>query len=419
MGVAPPAPVASLRSTSMFVRLLAALSLAVFTFAAEQDALAISQNIRARHMPFSTILDPIFEAPDSNVIAAYSRCGDSAIWTGHYIAAEAYRYKVTGDPNALDNLRAALWGLRLLVEVPGTGVLARCVVPVDSPYAPGIVAEENSNGIYSGTYDNTQYYWAGNTSRDQYSGVFFGMAVAWDLVDEIHVRGDVGYLMDRLLSTLDKNGWNVEMPDGSVSTTFLLRPDQQLALLQIGRHINPNWFSSKYKTNAAFKFFTVPLPIGIEVLDVNSSYFKFNLDTINLFSLIRWEDSDVRRGPYEKAYDTLRKTTNDQQNAHFNMIDRALNGPDARRDAETVQLLREWLLRPRRDVHVDLRGVVEACGDNRACQPVPVPQRVTTDFLWQRSPFQMYGGGDGFIEGAGIDYILPYWMGRYYGVVNE
>ena len=403
----------------MLVRLLAVFSLALFAFGAEQDALTISANIRARHMPFATILDPIFEAPDSDVITGYTRCGDSAIWTGHYIAAEAYRYKVTGDPDALDNLRAALWGLRLLVEVPGSGVLARCVVPVDSPYAPGIVAEEKGNGVYIGNYNNTQYYWVGNTSRDQYSGVFFGMAVAWDLVDEIHVRGDVGYLMDRLLSTLDKNGWTVVMPDGSSSTSFSIRPDQQLTLLQIGRHINPNWFASKYSNSATFKFFLVPVPIGVEVLDVDSSYFKFNLDTINLFSLIRWENNDLRRTTYKKAYDTLRNTTDDHQNAHFNMIDRALNGPNARRDAETVQLLRDWLLRPRRDVHVDLRGVVDACGDNRACQPVPVAERVTTDFLWQRSPFQMYGSGDGFIEGAGIDYLLPYWMGRYYGVVQD
>ena len=43
--------------------------------------------------------------------------------------------------------------------------------------------------------------------------------------------------------------------------------------------------------------------------------------------------------------------------------------------------------------------------------------RVRTDFLWQRSPFQASGGGDGFIETAGIDFTLPYWMARVYGVV--
>jgi uncharacterized protein (TIGR03437 family) len=43
---------------------------------------------------------------------------------------------------------------------------------------------------------------------------------------------------------------------------------------------------------------------------------------------------------------------------------------------------------------------------------------VPTDYLWQRSPFQLSGGGSGRVENAGIDYILPYWMARYYGVLG-
>ena len=46
---------------------------------------------------------------------------------------------------------------------------------------------------------------------------------------------------------------------------------------------------------------------------------------------------------------------------------------------------------------------------------------MNTDFLWQRSPFlirQEYVG-EGTIETAAIDYILPYWMGRYYGVITQ
>ncbi len=45
--------------------------------------------------PYGTVLDPIFAGPASNQIVGYTRCGDSAIWTGHYLAAEAFRYQVT------------------------------------------------------------------------------------------------------------------------------------------------------------------------------------------------------------------------------------------------------------------------------------------------------------------------------------
>jgi uncharacterized protein (TIGR03437 family) len=80
-------------------------------------------------------------------------------------------------------------------------------------------------------------------------------------------------------------------------------------------------------------------------------------------------------------------------------------------------LLDQWLQRPKRDPYVDLTKTVQVCG-SEACQPVPVPLRPPTDFLWQRDPFQLAGGGFGTVEGAGIDYILPYWMGRYYGVID-
>jgi hypothetical protein len=116
------------------------------------------------------------------------------------------------------------------------------------------------------------------------------------------------------------------------------------------------------------------------------------------------------------AYDTLRNTTQQHGNAHFNMIDRALKGLDSARDSETITLLNSWLSRPRRDYWVDLRGKYPACGADQACSPIPVNERVNTDFLWQRSPFLLFGGGAGLIETAAIDYILPYWMARYFGL---
>jgi uncharacterized protein (TIGR03437 family) len=112
----------------------------------------------------------------------------------------------------------------------------------------------------------------------------------------------------------------------------------------------------------------------------------------------------------------VRNYTAPHQNAFFDLIDRGLNGPDAARDAETRALLEQWLARPKRDPYVDLTNTVPVCG-SEACRPVPVPLRPPTDFLWQRDPFQLTGGGTGVIESAGIDYILPYWMARFYGVI--
>jgi hypothetical protein len=388
--------------------------LAGSAWASEDDAIAIAQNIRARHMPFGTILDPIFAAPDSDEITGYTHCGDSAIWTGHYLAAEAFRYNVTRSADALDNVRAAMGGLESLLDVTGTNLLSRCLIPMNSPYAQAIIQEEASHGIYQN--QEFGWYWIGGTSRDQYSGVFFGLGVANDLVDDPDVRSRIKSLTTLLLDFLKGHSWSVTMPNGSISTTFIGRADQELSFLQLGRHVNSGRYSTSYDLNRVFLSPLVIAPIAIEVLD-NSSYSKFNLDYINLFELIRQESSSFK-GIYTQAYDILRRHTDDHKNAFFNMIDRALNRPDAARDADTREMLEEWLLRPRRDLPIDLRGVYPACGSpDTACDPVPIVDRPRTDFLWQRNPFLLVGGGAGTIETAGIDYILPYWMGRYYGTV--
>src|SRR5215831_14775717 len=108
--------------------------------AGEADALAISRNIQARHFPYSGILDPILD-PTSNQIVNYTRCGDSAIWTGHYLAAEAFRYAATRSSDALANARRAFAGIQSLVDVTGHNILARCAIPADSPYRSAIARE--------------------------------------------------------------------------------------------------------------------------------------------------------------------------------------------------------------------------------------------------------------------------------------
>ena len=116
---------------TLFIAALCALPLC----GSEADALGISANIQQLHLPYGGILDPVFAAPDSNQIVGYSRCGDSAIWTGHYLAAESFRHKVTRSPDALANVLNAERGLRAMMDVTGTDLLARCLVPVDSPWA--------------------------------------------------------------------------------------------------------------------------------------------------------------------------------------------------------------------------------------------------------------------------------------------
>jgi uncharacterized protein (TIGR03437 family) len=369
--------------------------------ASELDALAISANIQARHVPFGTLLDPFNASSTSNQIIGYTRCGDSALWTGAYLAAESFRYKVTQSADALQNVKRALAGLKALTDVTGDNRLARCIVLGSSPFAAGIASEEANNGIHQ----NPPWIWVGNTSRDQVVGAFFGLGVAFDLVDDAAVKTGASDLATRLIGFISGHQWS---PNDDVSGTFILRPEELQMLLQVARHVNPS-------NTVSGPFLVLPVDTGVQNdVHSNSSYFKFNLDYLSFYHLVRLQDNDGNRS----AYNTLRNYTAPHQNAFFNMMDRALRGPDAARDAETRALLDQWLERPRRDFYVDVSSKVAVCG-TEACQPVPVPLRSPATFLWEVSPFQLKGGLSGMIENAGVDYILPYWMARYYGVINS
>lgn len=351
-------------------------------------------------MPFATLLDPIYASPTSGQIAGYTRCGDSALWTGAYLAAESFRYKVTQSAEALQNVKSALAGLNALAGVTGDNRLARCMVLANSPYAAGIASEEANNGIHQ----SPPWIWVDNTSRDQVVGAFFGLGVAFDLVDDPAVKTGASDLVTRLIGFISRHQWS---PNDDITGTFQLRPEELRMLLQVAQHVNPS-------NPVSGPFFVLPVETGVH-LDVlsNSSYFKFNLDSMTFYHLLRLEDI----GDNRSAYMTLRNYTAPHRNAFFNMIDRALRGPDAARDAETRALLDQWLERPKRDFYVDVSSRVAVCG-SEACQPVPVPLRPPATFLWEVDPFQLKGGGSGTIENAGVDYILPYWMARYYGVID-
>jgi hypothetical protein len=391
----------------------------------------VSANIQRAHLlesfPYPTIVDPRFKSSDPasadyNTVADYVHGGDAAIWTGHYLAAESFRYAVTGSMDARANAERALKGIEGLVDVTTPvlpDLLARFLWPADWEYSARMAAAEGGHGVYDGAPGGRPHKWLANTTRDQYSGVFLGLAVAYDLIDDPAVRGRISALVTRMLTLLLRNAWNVPKPGGSFSTTFWGHPDKQLSLLQVGRHVNPRAFEVIYRVHRRVLMAGVSGPARAECRDQHGSYFKFNLSHIVLYNLIRLEEPGIPRQLYLNAFRTLRGCTTHHQNAHFNMIERAIDGANAARDAQTNEYMRLWLDRPRRDYFVNHGTDYGVCGADRTCAVIPVDKRVNTDFLWQRSPFLRFGGGDGTIETAAIDYLLPYWMARHYGVITQ
>ena len=52
-----------------------------------------------------------------------------------------------------------------------------------------------------------------------------------------------------------------------------------------------------------------------------------------------------------------------------------------------------------------------------AVYPVPIEKRPATDFLWQRSPFDLDSSVPPTHQEPGHDMILTYWLGRSHGLI--
>ena len=106
------------------------------------------------------------------------------------------------------------------------------MTPTSSPFTAGIGREEASNGINQ----SPPWTWVDNTSRDQVVGAFFGLGVAFDLVDDPAVKGGASDLATRLIGFISRHQWS---PNDEFTGSFQIRPEELQMLLQVARHVIP------------------------------------------------------------------------------------------------------------------------------------------------------------------------------------
>jgi hypothetical protein len=113
--------------------------------------------------------------------------GDSAIWTGTYLAAEALRLQATGAADARANVLRLVDTMHLWLNVAGDpGLLSRYAVPSGTqfPFTVGDL-QCGKKGVHCGVpYGGKNYDYIGHISRDQYQGVLLGLALAYEALGE-------------------------------------------------------------------------------------------------------------------------------------------------------------------------------------------------------------------------------------------
>jgi len=262
--------------------------------------------------------------------------------------------------------------------------------------------------------------------------------------------------------------------EGPISPLFIQVPLHRLTLVQVARQsaraIGDADALQRYDllwqeelANAVYSG-ALLTSMAIDAAGPHSAYYKYQLHLVSYFNLLRLEPDSVAREEIMRALGVMDATIRDDGNAFFEILTYALTGEQERLD-NAVTLHRQWLdyyafheeaarrgqtpfvhegrcsiqddpgpdapieqqpLECAPENQVDIVQTLPT-GDEvvlpfqpgtesrmRAADPLPVGVRRLADFLWQKDPTITWGDHDTPWRGPSIDFLVTYWMIRYF-----
>jgi hypothetical protein len=429
-------------------------------------------------------------------VEAWRSGENDGLWSALYLTAEAYRYAVTGDADALAMLELLLEGQRKRMAITGvSGLYTRQLIPpgiagLSCPadlesYIPDAEKDDNQwvrvgddgcvqtvdpasmqfvSSDHCGLDEFAGWCWLDNVSQDEYSGHMLAHAAVARLVDDPGVQAlnaqlaeQVGlHMMHNDLIFHDWDGRPTE--HGYLVPTDLLggyRAAMSLAFVKTAAASSGNaelqafvddcMLAEKNDDDPCVGVFGAATRPYHELVDVSGIYLgcasnwnNFSMHMLSLHTMLLLEgEPEVRRAFQDALRDDMfepagvERPLREQNNAFFDFIyaaDKHL-GPGS--DGPALAAVENGLCRMRqfpasqqqRAVSCPAASCVEACRDRfdrpMTDYPRPVAERCTATFMWWGSPYSVAEcDADPRNVRPPADYLLPYWMGRYYGFID-
>jgi hypothetical protein len=393
-------------------------------------------------------------------------------WTALYAASQSFRYAATKDDQALQNLRRVVRGEHDMMKITGVpGLFARVVI---NPSLPGFPSGEQLlanypdcdlskkhckrfNEVTDGPYKGL--WFKNDVSKDEYAAHMFSMAVAWEIIDDPEVRERVADIVTQVGDHLVDNRLQITDIDGKVTLFGAMNAvglddfagfDALLSLswLRLAAAIGGEKYRVFYEEcllqgsgpKECIPADGKPAPytdyfhmIGLD-LACKTNWNNHNMAQLAMYPLIRFEEDALLKALYRR---TLRDQLwapddpypmRDQQKTVYTfmyLVNKESSDP--------------WPDGPARDAICSLKRFRESKNhypmDNLAKYPVecydrsdepmadfviPVDEQEMDNFLWIGNPYRLEkDDGDPHIVESPEDYLLAYWMGRYYGFIGE
>jgi hypothetical protein len=393
---------------------------------------AFIERVRARHVRHGLTADSILQTPGDLSTNKTVSSDNDGLWTQMYIAAEAFRYKVTGEEDARANARQGFEAMLRLEEITGIpGFPARSFIKIGEDI-------QLKDGEWHDTPDG-KWRWKGDTSSDEIVGHYFGYAVYYDLLadeaDRRKIRGVVTRMTDHILNNnyqlIDTDGkrtlwgwWGPEEIWGDSDETGL-RALHILSHLRVAYHItgNPryqqayNELISRHRYHLLTRNQKINYPFHINHSDDELAFLSY-------YPLLNYETDPKLREVYIQSLARSWQVERPERNPLWNFIYAVGIGSKEFDRYEAIRTLQEipmdqisWTVANshRLDVTID----AQSAKFSRPQSLFVLPYDELPIRKWNGNPYRLDGGDGGRSEGDGVYFLLPYWMGRYHKLIDD
>ncbi|MEX0678067.1 MAG: hypothetical protein WD063_13380 [Pirellulales bacterium] len=387
-----------------------------------------------------------------NLAAGYQQHSNDndGLWTSIYVAAEAFRYGVTGDAAAKRNARRSLEALMFLERVSGLpGFAARSIVPAGEPMP--------THGEWHRSADG-RWWWKGDTSSDEVDGHYFAYSIYYNVAADEGEKKEIREYVARITDHIIDNGLQYVGPPGVPTRWGVWSPQKLnhdlrrqgdrglnsleiLSFLKVAQHIvgKPRYAETArelvekhaYAANTVFQKHAWP-PERVNHSDDELAFLAYYP------LLIHERDAELRK--FYLA--SIRRTwlaERPERSPLFNLIyGAALQAntwtvPTERPDAalvEPAEYDRDECIAWFRDVPSEtFNWIVRNSGRNdlgslstnrfgRLTSQTVLPVSERPVMRWNGDPYLLDGGSGGDYRDDGAAILLPYWMGRYHRLIE-
>jgi hypothetical protein len=390
------------------------------------------ERIRARHVRWGLTADSHLRIPGDLSSNQMVSSDNDGLWTQMYIAAEAFRYKVTGEADARANARQGFEAMLRLEEITGIpGFHARSFIKIGEDIQP-------SDGEWHTTPDD-KWRWKGDTSSDEIVGHYFGYAVYYDLVadeaEKLKIRGVVARMTDHILDNnyqlIDVDGkrtrWGWWAPEDiwADPDETGLRALHILSHLRVAHHItgNPryeqayNELITKHRYHLLTRNQKINYPGHVNHSDDELAFLSY-------YPLLNYETDPKLREVYIQSLDRAWQVERPERNPLWNFIYAVgSGGKDFDRDNAIRTLIEipmdqiSWTVTNSHRLDVPMDTLADRFNRKQALIVLPYDELPISK--WNGNPYRIDGGNGGRSEGDGVYFLLPYWLGRYHKLIEN